>query len=44
MSKIWRQAFGASREDADRDERYARLMAALSFVELGTLMSRPHVY
>jgi hypothetical protein len=41
MSKIWRQAFGASREDADRDERYARLMAALSFVELGTLMSLP---
>jgi hypothetical protein len=37
MSKIWRHTFAVSREDIDRDERYARLSEALSFVDLDTL-------
>ena len=38
MSKIWRQTFAASPEDRERDDRYARLATALSFVDLPTLM------
>ncbi|PSC72702.1 vacuolar sorting-associated 9A-like [Micractinium conductrix] len=38
MSKIWRQTFGAWPEDRERDERYQRLMQALGFVDLPTLM------
>lgn len=38
MSKIWPRTFSASAEDRDRDERYARLAAALSFVDLPTLL------
>jgi hypothetical protein len=38
LSKVWRQTFGVGQEDRDRDERYARLMRALSFVDLPTLM------
>ena len=37
MSKVWRQVFGAWGEDAERDERYARLAQALSFVDLDAL-------
>ncbi|GAB4820453.1 hypothetical protein N2152v2_007499 [Parachlorella kessleri] len=39
MSKVWRQTFGVSQEERDRDERYTRLMRALGgFVDLPTLM------
>ncbi|KAL4458115.1 hypothetical protein ABPG75_012980 [Micractinium tetrahymenae] len=38
MSKVWRQTFGACDEDRERDERYQRLMQALGFVDLPTLM------
>lgn len=41
MSKVWRETFGVGQEDRDRDERYARLAAALAaFVDLPTLMVR----
>lgn len=38
MSKVWPGTFGVWQEDRDRDERYVRLMAALAFVDLPTLM------
>lgn len=39
MSKIWSKTFSGSHEDRDRDERYYRIAAALSFVDLQTLMA-----
>ncbi|EFN58694.1 hypothetical protein CHLNCDRAFT_140312 [Chlorella variabilis] len=38
MSKVWRQTFAVWQEDRERDERYQRLMQALDFVDLPTLM------
>jgi len=38
MSKLYPRTFAASREDADRDERYLRLTTALAFVPLSTLL------
>jgi hypothetical protein len=37
MSKIWGRTFGAGRDEAERDARYARLAAALAFADLATL-------
>lgn len=38
MSKVWRLTFATSPEDVERDERCARILDALSFVSLDTLM------